>query len=259
MIKKPWTPTRDQALLAMPALLCMGLLAGAFMFSAAACRKAAGPLPEATGVDPVLAELAGFLAIPNVASDTPNIRRNADHLAGLMRKRGIDVRLLEFEGAPPVVYGEIASPGARHTLLVYAHYDGQPVDPARWASDPWMPVLRSGRLEDGAPVVPLDSLPEGPEGDEWRVYARGASDDKGTIVAFLAALDRLKAEGLPLSVNVKMLFEGEEEVSSPISSPSSGPTRSFFGPTGCCSATGPSTRHAGRRSSSAPGGSWAWR
>lgn len=215
MIKKPWTPTRDQALLAMPALLCMGLLAGAFMFSAAACRKAAGPLPEATGVDPVLAELAGFLAIPNVASDTPNIRRNADHLAGLMRKRGIDVRLLEFEGAPPVVYGEIASPGARHTLLVYAHYDGQPVDPARWASDPWMPVLRSGRLEDGAPVVPLDSLPEGPEGDEWRVYARGASDDKGTIVAFLAALDRLKAEGLPLSVNVKMLFEGEEEVSSP--------------------------------------------
>jgi len=195
--------------------LVVSLLVGAFFLLPAACRKAPAPPAAAEGVDPVLAELADFLAIPNVASDAPNIRRNAGHLAGLMRARGIDVRLLEHEGAPPVVYGEIAAPGARRTLLVYAHYDGQPVDPARWASDPWTPVLRSGRLEDGAPVVPLDSLPEGPDGDEWRLYARGASDDKGTIIAFLAALDRLQADGIPLSVNVKMLFEGEEEVGSP--------------------------------------------
>jgi acetylornithine deacetylase/succinyl-diaminopimelate desuccinylase-like protein len=195
--------------------LVVSLMAGALLLSAAACRETAAPPPSAESVDPVLAELADFLAIPNVASDTLNIRRNADHLAGLMRKRGIDVRLLEVEGAPPVVYGEIAAPGARRTLLVYAHYDGQPVDPARWASDPWTPVLRSGRLEDGAPVVAFDTLPEGPEGDEWRIYARGASDDKGTIVAFLAALDRLKTAGQPLSVNVKMLFEGEEEAGSP--------------------------------------------
>lgn len=187
------------------------------------CREAEGPEPAASQVknpgvavtEPGLAELAELLAIPNVASDTPNIRRNAERLAAMMRQRGLDVRLVETEGAPPVVYGELMTPGARRTLLVYAHYDGQPVEPERWASDPWTPALRPGRLEDGAPIVPSDRLPAGPEGDEWRLYARGASDDKGTIAAFLAALDRLKAEGLPLSVNVKTLFEGEEEAGSP--------------------------------------------
>ena len=185
-----------------------------------ACREASGPEPApaasaAPTLEPALAELVDFLAIPNVASDTANIRRNAERLAGMMRKRGIDVRLLEEQGAPPVVYGELSVPGAKRTLLVYAHYDGQPVEPDRWASDPWTPVLRAGRLEDGAAVVPPDRLPAGPEGDEWRLYGRGASDDKGTIVAFLAALDWMKAGGVPLSVNVKMLFEGEEEGGSP--------------------------------------------
>jgi acetylornithine deacetylase/succinyl-diaminopimelate desuccinylase-like protein len=189
---------------------------------AASCREASGPESAApaesatiAAAEPGLAELADFLAIPNVASDTANIRRNAERLAGMMRERGIDVRLLEEQGAPPVVYGELSVPGAKRTLLVYAHYDGQPVEPDRWASDPWTPVLRAGRLEDAAAIVPLDRLPAGPEGDEWRLYGRGASDDKGTIVAFLAALDRLKTGGTALSVNVKMLFEGEEEGGSP--------------------------------------------
>jgi len=194
----------------------------AFLFFGAGCRRTSGPesaapadSAAAVAVEPGLAELAELLAIPNIASDTANIRRNAERLADMMRRRGLDVRLIEESGAPPVIYGELAAPGARRTLLVYAHYDGQPVEPERWASDPWTPVLRSGRLEDGAASVPLDGLPAGPEGDEWRLYARGASDDKGTIAAFLAALDRLKAEGVPLSVNVKTLFEGEEEAGSP--------------------------------------------
>lgn len=198
-------------------------LAVVFLIFGSGCREAEGPetaappakATEAATAEPGLAVLADLLAIPNVASDTPNIRRNAERLAAMMRQRGLDVRLIETEGAPPVVYGELTSPGARRTLLIYAHYDGQPVEPERWASDPWTPVLRTGRLEDGAPIVPLDQLPSGPEGDEWRLYARGASDDKGTIAAFLAAIDRLKAEGLPLSVNIKTLFEGEEEAGSP--------------------------------------------
>lgn len=197
-------------------VLAVSAVLFSLLFSGGACRKSSsGSAWAEPGVDPVIAELAEFLAIPNVASDTINIRRNAEHLAGMMRRRGIEARLLEFESAPPVVYGEIVSPGAERTLLIYAHYDGQPVDPSRWASDPWTPVLRSGRLEDGAPVVPFESLPDGPGGDEYRIYARGASDDKGTIVAFLAALDRLKAEDIPLSVNIKLLFDGEEEIGSP--------------------------------------------
>lgn len=194
-------------------LVTMSALLAACFFLGPACRKPAGP--EGGAANPVLVEFADFLAIPNVASDRVNIRRNADHLAGMMQKRGIAFRLIEAGQAPPIVFGEITAPGARRTLLIYAHYDGQPVDRTRWDSDPWTPVLRAGRLEDGAPIVPLESLPDGPEGDEWRIYARGASDDKGTIVAFLAALDKLEAEGVPLSVNVKLLFEGEEEAGSP--------------------------------------------
>ncbi len=195
----------------LPILITLSLLAGT------SCKKAPVPEPSAAAIpaEPGLTELADFLALPNVVSDPVNIRNNAERLAGMMEKRGLRVRLLEEAGSPPVVYGEISAPGATRTLLVYAHYDGQPVEPERWASDPWTPVLRSGRHETGAPVVPLDRLPPGPEGDDWFLYGRGASDDKGTIVAFLAALDQLKAAGLPLSINLKVLFEGEEEAGSP--------------------------------------------
>src|SRR5262245_42569625 len=84
----------------------------------------------------VLREFAELLAIPNVASDAPNIRRNAEHIARLLEKRGLAARLLDGEGGPPVVYGERAAPGARRTLVVYVHYDGQPVDPAQWTGSP---------------------------------------------------------------------------------------------------------------------------
>jgi len=190
-------------------------IAGAMLLLVAGCRKAPAPEPAKAATEPGLAELAEFMAIPNVASDTVNIRRNAERLMEMMRKRGIAPRLLEDAGAPPVVYGELAAPGAKRTLLVYAHYDGQPVEPERWAGDPWTAVLRPGKLEAGAPATTLDRLPPGPEGDDWYLYGRGASDDKGTIVAMLAALDRMKAGGAPLSVNLKFLFDGEEEAGSP--------------------------------------------
>jgi acetylornithine deacetylase/succinyl-diaminopimelate desuccinylase-like protein len=162
----------------------------------------------------ILREFVDFLAIPNVSSDSANIRRNAGHLAGMMKARGIETRIMETEGGPPVVAGEIRVPGARRTLLIYAHYDGQPVDPSAWTSDPWRPVLRTGTIAGGARVARLEDVPEDGAG-EWRLYGRGTSDDKGTIIAALAALDILKESGKGLSVNVKFLFEGEEESGSP--------------------------------------------
>jgi acetylornithine deacetylase/succinyl-diaminopimelate desuccinylase-like protein len=75
----------------------------------------------------IIGELNGLLAIPNVASDTENIRRNASRLIELMTKRGIQSRLLEGNG-PPAVFGELKAPGASVTVGFYAHYDGQPVD-----------------------------------------------------------------------------------------------------------------------------------
>jgi len=76
-------------------------------------------------------EFISFLKIPNVATDTLNIRKNADFLLQLMKLKGIDhVLLLEAnnENVPPVVYGEVNVPGATKTIIFYAHYDGQPVN-----------------------------------------------------------------------------------------------------------------------------------
>lgn len=144
----------------------------------------------------ILAEFMDLLAIPNLASDQPNIRRNAAAVSAILEKRGVKTQLLEvpFEAttAPPVVYGAIESPGAARTVIFYAHYDGQPLDPKEWVTPPWHPVLRDGRI-----------------------YARSASDDKAPIIAIATALDALRAAGIPLRSNIKFVFEGEEEAGSP--------------------------------------------
>ncbi|HEX8671454.1 MAG TPA: M20/M25/M40 family metallo-hydrolase [Longimicrobium sp.] len=161
----------------------------------------------------VIGELVRFLTIPNVASDSINIRRNAAALVEMMGRRGIRTRLLEG-GGPPMVFGELPAPGARTTLLIYAHYDGQPVDTARWVGHgPWEPVLRDRALERGGRMIPIPA--RGPLNPEWRLYARSSSDDKGPIVAMMAALDALRASGRAPRVNLKFLFEGDEEAGSP--------------------------------------------
>ncbi|MET0552694.1 MAG: M20/M25/M40 family metallo-hydrolase [Vicinamibacteria bacterium] len=161
---------------------------------------------------PVVRELAEFLALPNLASDADGIRRNALHARALLERRGITARLLESPGSPPAVYGELVVPGARRTLMVYAHYDGQPVDAAAWTTPPWTPVLRDGPLPDGKVVDLASPVAIGPE---WRLYGRSASDDKAPIVAALAALDALRSSKAAPSVNLKFFLEGEEEAGSP--------------------------------------------
>ena len=161
----------------------------------------------------LLEELKALVAIPNLASDAPNIKKNAELLQSMLQRRGIKTKLLESPGSPPVVFGELGAEGARRTLMFYAHYDGQPVTPAEWATPPWQPVLRDTRLEDGGREVALPN--EGPLDPEWRLYARSASDDKAPIVAMLAAIDALNAIAVQRSVNLKFFFEGEEEAGSP--------------------------------------------
>jgi acetylornithine deacetylase/succinyl-diaminopimelate desuccinylase-like protein len=163
----------------------------------------------------IVAELRELLALPNLATSEPDIRANATLLARMLEKRGIAARILETPGAPVSVYGELAAPGATRTLLFYAHFDGQPVTPeSAWKSPPFEPTLRAGRMEDGAPVIPW-SAARHPLPDEARIYARSASDDKGPIVAMLAAIDALAAAGIPRSANLKFFLEGEEEAGSP--------------------------------------------
>jgi acetylornithine deacetylase/succinyl-diaminopimelate desuccinylase-like protein len=158
-------------------------------------------------------EYAELLRLPNLASDGPAIRANADAIVRLLARRGVAARLLDGQGGPPVVYGELPA-GASKTVVVYAHYDGQPVEPERWTSPPWTPVLRDGPLRPGARTLDLGALAS-PLDPEWRIFARSASDDKAPILAIPAALDALSSLGAKPSVNLKLFFEGEEEAGSP--------------------------------------------
>ena len=165
----------------------------------------------------ILREYLDFLSLPNVASDTKNINRNAARIMEMMQQRGLTPRLLEGPtgDTPPAVYSEWKTPGAQRTLLFYAHYDGQPTDPKQWTNSlPWQPVFRTAALEAGGNIVPIPNA--GTQIDpQWRIYARSASDDKAGVMAILNAFSALRAKGVALNANIKFFFEGEEEAGSP--------------------------------------------
>jgi acetylornithine deacetylase/succinyl-diaminopimelate desuccinylase-like protein len=154
----------------------------------------------------IMREFQEFLSIPNLASDAPNIQKNADALMAMLQKRGLQVQLLRVENAPPVVLGILPGGSAKHTVTFYAHYDGQPVNKADWKQDPWKPTLvsKSGSAS-GASI----------DDPETRLYARSSGDDKNSIIELLTALDALQATHIAPSVNLRFLFEGEEEAGSP--------------------------------------------
>lgn len=164
----------------------------------------------------ILDEFTRLLAIPNVASDRENIRRNAQLIIEMMQRRGLNPRLLETSSkeSPPAVYGEWKIPSATRSIVFYAHYDGQPTDPKQWTGTmPWQPVWRSGALESGGRIMALPA--DGAINPEWRLYARSASDDKAGVMAILTAFDALRAQGITPALNIKFIFEGEEEAGSP--------------------------------------------
>jgi acetylornithine deacetylase/succinyl-diaminopimelate desuccinylase-like protein len=200
----------------------------AFLPNAALAQKPAAPAPAQVAQavrdyrmdneDRIIRELSEFLAIPNIASDTPNIQKNGARLVEMLEARGIETHLLPITGRGPVVFGKLITPEAKRTVIFYAHYDGQPVDPAAWTDGkPFELVLRDAAIEAGGKRIPF---PENTAkhraiyNDDWRLYARSSSDDKSPIVALLAAIDALRAKKIPLGVNLKVIFEGEEEAGS---------------------------------------------
>jgi len=146
--------------------------------------------------DTILAELREFLSIPSVSSNPSghdDIKRATDWLCGRLKALGFKrVEALSTAGHP-VVYGESLAAGpSAPTMLVYGHYDVQSAAPlGDWDSDPYRPVVKG------------DSL-----------YARGAADNKGQIMACVAAVQAVMKAG-PLPVNIKFMVEGEEELGSP--------------------------------------------
>ena len=145
--------------------------------------------------DRYLAEYKEFLAIPSVSTlseHKPDIQRAAHWVSKQMSGMGLqNVEIMPTAGHP-VVYGEWLGAPGKQTVLVYGHYDVQPVDPLNeWLSPPFEPTVRGENI-----------------------YARGASDMKGQDFAFLKALEALLKQG-ELGVNVKVIVEGEEEIGSP--------------------------------------------
>ncbi len=163
----------------------------------------------------------GFLELlrRNTVSQNPEgVRAGGEWLAALMKGRGLDARVLETGGGP-AVFGERRVPGATRTVLIYCHYDTKPARAREWFQpSPFEPVFRTVGDADDATPVPFERLAE-EDLLGWRVHARGASDDKGPIWSHLEALALMDELGLPPAVNVKFIFDGEEEIGSP-----------FFGP-----------------------------
>jgi len=140
----------------------------------------------------LLRQFSALLAIPNLAANTTEIERNATAVTALLRSAGIKVERLTIPGAPPVIFGSFDTPGASHTITFYAHYDGQPVHPADWATPPYQPMVHDGRI-----------------------WARSAGDDKDAVFGFSVALQALRQAGIHPRSNLRFFLEGEEEAGSP--------------------------------------------
>ncbi|HEX8807165.1 MAG TPA: M20/M25/M40 family metallo-hydrolase, partial [Candidatus Aquilonibacter sp.] len=142
-------------------------------------------------LDGYIAELTEFASIPSVSSQSTGIAEAARWLQQALLRRGVDARILPTAGNP-VVVGKIGA--GKRTVLLYNHYDVQPPEPLdAWSTPPFEPTLRDGKL-----------------------FGRGAIDDKGEIVARLAALDVLRERyGNELPLALTFFVEGEEESGSP--------------------------------------------
>ena len=161
----------------------------------------------------VINDFVDLLSIPNVAVNVADMERNADHITGLLEARGFMTQRLNAGGSP-YIYAELNNPGAAETVLIYAHFDGQPVLEENWASPPFSPTLLDAPLKDGGLPVDIDQV-KGSFDPEWRLYGRSAGDDKMPIIALIHALDALAANDIDLTVNLKLLLDGEEERGSP--------------------------------------------
>jgi acetylornithine deacetylase/succinyl-diaminopimelate desuccinylase-like protein len=146
--------------------------------------------------DRYLKELLEFLSIPSISSlkeHKADVAKAGEWVAARLQAAGIENVQVLPTGGHPVVYGDWMHAPDKPTVLIYGHFDTQPVDPLElWTQPPFEPALKDNR-----------------------VYARGASDDKGNMLAPILAVEALLSSESRLPVNVKCFFEGQEEIGSP--------------------------------------------
>jgi len=143
-----------------------------------------------------LEELLQFLRIPSISSlpeHAPDVQQAAQWVAGRLTLAGLENVQILPTGGHPVVYGEWLHAPDKPTVMIYGHFDTQPVDPLDlWTNAPFDPIVRDDR-----------------------VYARGASDDKGNMFTPILAIEALLKEEGTLPINIKFFLEGQEEIGSP--------------------------------------------
>lgn len=155
-----------------------------------------------------------LLGLPNDAHDPADIVRLLEWLDGAFRERGFTTTRLETGGSDLLLAERrVAAPAG--TVLVYLQSDGQPVDPSQWNQpSPYQPVLKE-RAGDGEwRIIPWERL-HGDVDPDWRIFARSASDSKGPVAQFLAALDVMRQQGTEPNFNLKVIVDTEEEMGSP--------------------------------------------
>ena len=144
----------------------------------------------------LLEDLLAFLRIPSISAlpaHKADVQRAAEWLSARMKTAGIESVRVMPTGGHPVVYGEWLHAPGKPTLLVYGHFDTQPVDPLDlWSHPPFEPHIQEGRI-----------------------YARGATDDKGNLFIPLGVVEAMLKTAGKLPVNLKFFFEGQEEIGSP--------------------------------------------
>lgn len=166
-----------------------------------------------------------LLTLPNDASDHDDILALVSWLEDAFERRGFTTERLPTSSLP-LLLAERQAPGAERSVLIYLQADGQPVDTTAWDQDsPWVPVLKERRA-DGWEQIPWERLGaglgasgSGPAGTavdpDWRVFARSASDSKGPVAQFLAAVDALARAGVRPDFHTKVIVDTEEELGSP--------------------------------------------
>ncbi|MEL0011314.1 MAG: M20/M25/M40 family metallo-hydrolase [Bacteroidota bacterium] len=159
-------------------------------------------------------QLDAFLSLPNNGLYREHIDPNIDWLIEEFEAFGWETYRLEHEGKP-LFFSQYRVDEDLPTVLFYMHLDGQSVDSTAWNQpSPYEPVYKS-RGEMGDWIIRTQDIPTPPYDDEWRIFARSASDDKGPIVMLLAALNELKQENKIPAFNIKVILDSEEERGSP--------------------------------------------
>ncbi|WP_422349148.1 M20/M25/M40 family metallo-hydrolase [Flagellimonas sp.] len=159
---------------------------------------------------PIYREL---LSIPSDANYPEDIELNVQWCENAFQNRNFTTTRIKTENVP-LLLAERKAKSAQKTVLIYLQLDGQPVDNTKWHQEsPWVPVLKQQNEKGDWEQIPWENI-ENYE-DDWRVFARAASDAKGPVAMFLAALDAIESQNIEPNFNMKVIMDFEEELGSP--------------------------------------------